>query len=474
MLLAQVTLTPSLDKGRVGEGLSWWQRLQHLDDPSPELKRAIFLLKNWLALADKLPVHDLLDRIYFEGDVLARYAAVLPLEMRAKTTANLHAFIEIALNVDAGRYPSLSRFLQELRELRGSADDAPDEGKLGSVGNAVRIYTVHEAKGLEAPIVWLLDVNAEQKNREGNDILLNWPPENSAPTHFSLYGDQASRGKKRAPLFELEAALQAREEMNLLYVAMTRARQALIVSGSSKGVDKEAKKKKPSWYDRIAESVSEQENSLLLDQQDEISDRPSARLEQTEDVLIQLPAIISTGKRTTSNTLQQQRGIWLHALLQYLTEHSPLPQGAPKAGNPLLAKSNAELAQGLWVREQAPNKGDIQQRLAIPTEEIESLWQQVQHLLTLPTLARFFDTQQYHAAYNEMPYVNAAGELKRIDRLVEFYDEIWVLDYKLGESSNVARYCPQMLAYQTAMQTVYENKTVRCALLFADGVIAEI
>ena len=41
-------------------------------------------MKNWLALADKLPVHDLLDRVYFEGDVLARYAAVLPPEMRAK------------------------------------------------------------------------------------------------------------------------------------------------------------------------------------------------------------------------------------------------------------------------------------------------------------------------------------------------------------------------------------------------------
>ncbi|MFZ2526006.1 MAG: UvrD-helicase domain-containing protein, partial [Candidatus Ferrigenium altingense] len=53
---------------------SWWQRLQHLAEPSPALQRAASLLKNWLALADKLPVHDLLDRIYFEGDVLARYS----------------------------------------------------------------------------------------------------------------------------------------------------------------------------------------------------------------------------------------------------------------------------------------------------------------------------------------------------------------------------------------------------------------
>src|SRR3989338_730283 len=250
---------------------SWWSRLQQLPDPSPALQRAASLLKNWLALADKLPVHDLLDRIYFEGDVLARYTAVLPPEMRAKVAANLHAFMEIALSVDAGRYPSLPRFLQELRELRDSRDDAPDEGKLGTAGDAVRIYTVHESKGLEAPIVWLLDANAEKKNREGNDVLLDWPTHEPQPLHFSLYADRASRGKKRAPLFEQDAAQQAREEMNLLYVAMTRAQQALIVSGNSKGEDKEEKKKALSWYDRIAAAVGELPNPLHI-----ISPHPQA------------------------------------------------------------------------------------------------------------------------------------------------------------------------------------------------------
>jgi ATP-dependent helicase/nuclease subunit A len=110
----------------------------------------------------------------------------------------------------------------------------------------------------------------------------------------------------------------------------------------------------------------------------------------------------------------------------------------------------------------------------IPATEIESLWQQAQHLLTLPTLARFFDAQQYRSASNEMPYVNAAGELKRIDRLVEFDDEVWVLDYKLGASEDAAKYQAQMQEYQTAMQSVYAGKVLRCALLFADGKLREI
>ncbi len=439
-------------------GFSWWQRLQHLTDPSPALQRAASLLKDWLALADKLPVHDLLDRIYFEGDVLARYSAVLPPEMRAKVAANLHAFMEIALSVDAGRYPSLPRFLQELRELRDSRDDAPDEGRLGTAGNAVRIYTVHESKGLEAPIVWLLDANAEKKNKEGNDVLLDWPAHEPQPLHFSLYADQASRGRKRTPLFEQDAAQQAREEMNLLYVAMTRAQQALIVSGNSKGEDKEENKKAPSWYDRIAAAVVQHETSnplaLSLSKGERSGDsrHASTGSARTEGMSIQFPAIIPTGKRAARNTAQQQRGIWLHALLQHLTEYSPRPQAGEGQGERVA----------------------LQQRLAIPYTEIDSLWQQAQHLLTLPQLARFFDAQLHRGACNEMPYVNLRGEMKRIDRLVEFDDEVWVLDYKLGDSEDASRYRAQMQEYQSAMQTVYVGKTVRCALLFADGSLSEI
>lgn len=415
---------------------SWWPRLQCAAAQgiaSPGLQRAHQLLQRWLALADKLPVHDLLDRIYFEGDVIARYAAVLPSGMRAKAVANLHAFMEIALSVDAGRYPSLPRFLQELRELRDSADDAPDEGRLGSVGNAVRIYTVHESKGLEAPIVWLLDANADGRRKEGSDVLLAWPPHEERPAHFSIYADQSSRGRKRAPLFDEDAAQQAREEMNLLYVAMTRAQQALIVSGNGK------EGKSPTWYGRIAAAVGETTNPLQT-----LSPLPLAGAGQGRaGGGAVLPVIIPAGRRAIRHTACQQRGIWLHALLQHL-------------------------ADGV------SDKSALLQRLAIPDEEIEALWQQAVQLIASPKLARFFDAAQYRSASNEMPYVNAKGELKRIDRLVEFDDEVWLLDYKLGSGEEVARYRAQMQEYRTAMQAVYAGKAVRCALVFADGALSEV
>ena len=89
-------------------------------------------------------------------------------------------------------------------------------------------------------------------------------------------------------------------------------------------------------------------------------------------------------------------------------------------------------------------------------------------------MQRYFDPQHYRSASNEMSYVNARGELRRIDRLVEFDDEVWVLDYKISEQTGTDRYRTQMQEYRAAMQAVYAGKRVRCALLFGNGVLSEV
>ena len=454
MLLAQNTPSPLMGEGwgegethgappsppaplPQGERGGWWLRLQHIaacDAVSPQLQRAHHLLKGWLSLADKLPVHDLLDRIYFEGDLAHRYAAVLPAELRGTVSANLQAFMEIALNVDAGRYPSLPRFLAELRELRAAENESPDEGKVGEVGNALRIYTVHEAKGLEAPIVWLLDANDTQRMADSYGVLLDWPPDEPKPLHFSLYTDKRGRGTRRMHYFDADDEYDKREEMNLLYVAMTRAKQALLVSGSGKPAE-------TSWYGRIAAASGQQENPLLV-AADTVAVAHEKSVVEAGAALLRL---LPTGKYMELTTPEQRRGIWLHALLQHLVP--------PRANI---------------------SRAELQERCGIPAGEMDALWQQAQHLLALPALQRFFDPRHYQNACNEMAYINAQGELKRIDRLVEFDEEVWVLDYKTDAQPEVAPHRAQMLEYRDAMQSVYLSKRVRCALLFADGTLCEV
>ncbi len=418
-----------------GGGL--WSRLNRVAQggtASAELQRAHRLLQGWLGRADKLPVHDLLDRIYFEGDLVHRYAAALPAELHETVRANLQAFMEIALDVDAGRYPSLPRFLAELRELRAAENESPNEGRVGEVGNALRIYTVHEAKGLEAPIVWLLDANDTSNKTDSYSVLLDWPPCEPRPAHFSLFSDLRGRGVQRMPYFDADAAYARREEMNLLYVAMTRAKQALLVSGNGERVE-------TSWYGRISKVVEQGANPLLAG----TGSIASAAEKSHGKVDVGLLRPLPTGQYEACATIGQRRGIWFHALLQHVVP----PQAVS-------------------------DKAGLQACCGIPAAEMEPLWQQVQHLLALPNLKRFFDPQHYVSANVEMPYVNAHGEVKRIDRLVEFHDEVWVLDYKTRESADAAPYRAQLLAYRSAMQAVYAHKNVRCAIIFADGALTEV
>lgn len=429
---------------------SWWQRLQYLSvqkNASAELLRAHQLLSNWLALADKLPVHDLLDRIYFEGDLVHRYVAALPADLHETVRANLQALLEIALNVDAGRYPSLPRFLMELKELRRASDsEAPDEGRVGKVGNALRIYTIHEAKGLEAPIVWLLDANDTRRNPDHYNVLLDWPTTATHPVHFSLYADK--RDALRAHYFLADEEYAQREEMNLLYVAMTRAKQAFLVSGQGELND-------ASWYARIAAAVENNDNPLLAPS--DIREIYSDKKRVVVDSVLLHP--LPTGQRVQRAIDEhhavsaQQHGIWLHALLRHLTP----------AEN---AISNIEMA--------AAKKSLLQKMCAIPDNKIDMLWQQAQRILAQAELQKFFAPQHYLTALNELPYINAQGELRRIDRLVEFEKEVWVLDYKTDAANNPAPYTAQMQDYRSAMQAIYVGKTVRCGLLFAGGTLHEV
>ena len=90
-------------------------------------------------------------------------------------------------------------------------------------------------------------------------------------------------------------------------------------------------------------------------------------------------------------------------------------------------------------------------------------------------LARFFDPKQHRRAVNEVSYIAANGEVRRIDRLVEFDDAVWVLDYKTGNAKAAGpalleQYRAQVAEYRAAMRLAYgSGRPVHAAIVFADG-----
>jgi ATP-dependent helicase/nuclease subunit A len=444
-------------------GRTWWDRLVNRAqaDVGATIERAMKLLALWRERADTEPVHDQLDRIYFEGDVMRRYDAAVPLPMRAAVAANLHAFIQHALDTDSGRYPSLPRFVAELRAMREvPTEEAPDEGVLGSHGDSVRILTVHGAKGLEAPIVWLLDAAAPRSSDKGYDALIDWQPGAPAPESFSLWTRLREQSAQQRAIAAREDERAQREDLNLLYVAMTRARQALIVSGC------EARGWPNSWYAQVRDAVTglrasaADDPSLTIAYGDDLvsGSAQSDALMKASSVAVRIDqapnamnAPIPTGTR---RVLDAGPGLSYGTAFHHLMEHAA---GASKQGGELLRR-----------------------QLRLSRKDFDPLWSQVQRLLSNPALARFFDPGLHQRALSELAIVGATGELRRLDRVVEFADTVWVLDYKTGSLEVVvgtdleAEYRAQVADYCAALRQVYTEKAVRGALLFADGSLVEM
>ncbi|MEC5217922.1 ATP-dependent helicase/nuclease subunit A [Actimicrobium sp. GrIS 1.19] len=416
-------------------GGNWWQRLLTLGGQgvmAAEVQR----LQHWLALAPSLPVHDLLDRILHEGQLVQRYAASASALERAQVIGNLEAFTALALNLDAGRYPGLPKFIDALRALLGaSQSDAPDAADVDAALDAVRILTIHSAKGLEADIVVLLDANHSEPSRDDVGILCEWPQQAAAPTHFSAFGRNAERGAARDALFAEEEQFRTQEDWNLLYVALTRARQLLIVSGVAGA---HATIVPDSWYDR-------------LQQIEEVDFDPAEATPQSQQQagfvwpLFAPPVLAAPAQPVVVvNTPEIEEGIALHALLERLTASADWPVVVPSAA--IIARWLGCLpARAVTVRAQAMT------------------------ILQTPALARFFDPQELLFARNEMELMHD-GELLRFDRIVQLPDGLWILDYKRRLlASERTDYAAQLARYRLAAQAVFVGQAIRTAIITVDG-----
>jgi ATP-dependent helicase/nuclease subunit A len=421
---------------------SWWQRLQrHVDrgHASVALVKLLGKLKAWLQAAQHLPVHDLLDLVMHEGGLLQAYATATPAEIRAQVLGNLDAFVALSLQLDAGRYPSIARFLDQVNRLRrGKEQEAPDEADVDAALDAVRIMTIHGAKGLEAQVVAIMDGNPSGSGRDKAGVLCEWPEDSKAPTHFSVFGRKAERGFARKQLFSQEEGFRDQENLNLLYVAATRAKHLLIISGVHAGKASGSGLVADSWYQRLL-SVDE----YLPDEKTRAAHDAEGRFSLRHFDPPSLPAPALANKGSDDNDATRE-GTLLHALMERLTNSGQWPVTVPAAAK-------------------------VSRWLGCSFDDALVACEQAQCIVAQPALERFFDPARYRFARNEMEVVHD-GVVLRMDRIVIVDGSLWILDYKRNlYDGQRAKYGQQLAQYRTACEQLFEAMPVVTALITSDG-----
>lgn len=194
-------------------------------------------LQRWRKIARKVPVSDLLWMIY---DETAYPDFMVGLPSGKQRYANLMALVSRAEDYEQTSFRGLYQFIRFVEKMREKDKDLA-EPVAEMTGDAVRVMTIHASKGLEFPIVFLMDTTKEFNMQDfRNNYLLDESQGigiNYLSSERVKYATLPYLALKQIKLRKILS-----EEMRKLYVALTRAEQKLYLVGSYKNKSEADKK----------------------------------------------------------------------------------------------------------------------------------------------------------------------------------------------------------------------------------------
>ncbi len=385
-------------------------------------------------------------------------------------------FLRLALASERRESPSLARFLHRIE-----TSDAEVRRDMEAAGRAIRVMTVHAAKGLESKIVLLPDTCQVPSDRFDPKLYVLKRPDGVSCVAWSP-------GKTQDCAAIADARQRAREDRmgeyrRLLYVAMTRAEERLYIMGHYRVRQPDA----DCWHQMISDALESRtietpapwgaDESIRRLQQGDWAQMEASPVDTAPSApeAAKLPAWLSNPARAFTKSRQVERpsvsvadqtarnatfdggraealeiGRLTHLLLQRLPE---IPE-----------HRRSDAASALLTGRVAP---DVADRLA----------RQARAVLDMPALRPLFGAGSIAEARLAGSAENPDGAVieidGRVDRLAIVNDDIWFADFKTGRSTSSdnlpADYVRQMALYAAVLRASFPSRVIRAFLIWIEG-----
>ncbi|MAO92685.1 MAG: double-strand break repair helicase AddA [Rhodospirillaceae bacterium] len=482
---------------------SLWQRLSALKAQNPRFAAAARWFDGLLDATDRLAPYELFQRALISPcpgpgkmatdsqSFTGRQALVARLGTEVEDP--LEEFLTLTLDHDRTNTPSLEGFLAWF--ARGNTDlkrDLETEAR-----DEVRIMTVHGAKGLQAPIVILPDAMTKSGAR---GTPLRWLSHDSGVnlpiwTPSSRYEEPVA-----ASLKEAEKAATEREYRRLLYVAMTRAEDRLIVTGRLPRTTPP----EGNWHALVKSGLERLDGTVEVPFLPSGADADGTAIGGwTGDI-----QLYETGNPGTETDKKPDRlDLMDKTVPRWLTAAPPEEPAPPRpltpsrpglldpaVRSPLRDDDPLRFKRGKLIHRLLQTLPDLpvvdreqaaMRYLALPAhglteEEQSALWRETDGVLRHAAFAPLFGPDS-RAEVPLAGLVLQSGESLgpfavsgQVDRLLIARNEILVVDYKTlrpapTEASAVPRaYLAQMAGYRAILRQIYPDRAVQCALVFTE------
>lgn len=471
---------------------SVWTRLIEAAEKDSSWDKILQKLQHFEELAQKMSVHGFYSQIL---TVLGARQLFLN-RLGHEVTDVLDEFMSAALEHDQNGTAGLQVFLANLERTQPEIKREQEQGV-----NAVRIMTVHASKGLEAPIVFLVDPGsaAFHSSHMSSIRLLNPPEHQNHLPACPLWVPNSKTENEKTTLLKSDAEQMAEEEYRrLLYVGLTRAADRLIICGYRGSRESS----KPTWHMLAERGFSRSPVDHLSDVEYDLDGnlwtvqrynktRSLVHYKENSDIgdlvseAILAPVALDTPVQKVEKLPRPLIPSGANAIIEgddYATSRSsPFATNDEKASNALeYGKAIHRILQILPNNPRSMwwEQGTNYLESALPNDSKafrEKVMQNVINVMDHPQFAPIFTTVGA-SEISIMGSLFIKDEERivsgRIDRLVVLEDKVLIIDYKTNfkAPTNIdevsSAYISQLSIYRAVLQPLYVGKTIDAALLY--------